>query len=109
MGSSKGESIAKIMNKITFRKEAEGDIEGIYQWYESKRDGLGEEFLDCLDEVLSRLRINSKIYPVVSKNIRRVFIKRFPFGIFYIENEKSLIVFAVMHARKNPTNWKDRI
>jgi len=44
------------VKKLSFRKEAERDIEAIYQWYESKRDGLGEEFLDCLDEVVSRLR-----------------------------------------------------
>lgn len=97
------------MKKLSFRKEAEKDIEVIYQWYESKRDGLGEKFLDCLDEAVSRLRINSKIYPIVNKNVRRAFTERFPYGIFYIENEKSVIVIAVMHARKNPTTWQARI
>lgn len=97
------------MKKITFRKEAEQDIEEIYEWYELKRDGLGEEFLNSIDEVLSKLTFNSKIYPIVNKNIRRAFVKRFPFGIFYFEEESSIIVFAVMHARKSPSNWRKRI
>lgn len=70
------------MKVITIRKEAESDIEEAYQWYESKRDGLGEEFLLCIDEVLSRLKVHSEIYPAVHRNIRRAFIKIFPFGIF---------------------------
>ncbi|MFV1983122.1 MAG: hypothetical protein ACC657_06230 [Thiohalomonadales bacterium] len=67
----------------------------------SKRIGLGEELLICIDEVLLKISINFQIYPKVNKNIRRIFIKKFPFCVFYIENEKSLIIFAVMHARKN--------
>jgi toxin ParE1/3/4 len=97
------------MNKITFRKEAEKDIEEIYEWYESKRDGLGEEFLGSIDEVLSKLSFNSKIYPLVFKNIRRAFVKRFPFGVFYSEKENSILVFAVMHARRSLANWTKRI
>ena len=62
------------MKKITFRKEAEQDIEEIYEWYELKRDGLGEEFLNSIDEVLAKLTFNSKIYPTVNKNIRRAFV-----------------------------------
>ena len=97
------------MKIITLRKEAEYDIEEAYQWYESKRKGLGEELLTCIDDVFLKVSTNSQIYPKVNKNIRRTFIKKFPFCVYYVENEKSLIVFAVMHARKNPTNWKNRI
>lgn len=97
------------MKVITIRKEAESDIEEAYQWYESKRDGLGEEFLLCIDEVLSRLKAHSEIYPAVHRNIRRAFIKRFPFGIFYLEKDESVIVFSVMHARKDPGSWRGRI
>ena len=97
------------MIKITLRKEAQKDIEEIYEWYELKRDGLGEEFLNCIDEVLSTLTFNSKIYPTVFKNIRRAFVRRFPFGIFYLEEEDSIIIFAVLHARKSPSNWKQRV
>lgn len=97
------------MIKITFRKEAEKDIEEVYEWYELKRDGLGEEFLSSLDDVLSKISFKPKIYPTVTNNIRRAFLNRFPFGVFYIEKTDSVIVFAVMHARKSPANWKNRI
>jgi hypothetical protein len=36
--------------KYQLSEEAELDIYEGYFWYESQRKGLGEEFLDCLDQ-----------------------------------------------------------
>jgi len=45
------------MKTITIRKEAEYDIEEVYQWYESKRKGLGDEFLTYLESALLKVKI----------------------------------------------------
>jgi len=79
-----------------------------YQWYESQRKGLGEHFLLCVEEALSRVSRNPAIYSVVYKDVRRTLIHRFPFGVFFIAGEKSILVSAVLHARGNPKTWKDR-
>ncbi len=93
---------------VVILADAEADIKDAYQWYETQRKGLGESFLLCIEEALSRVSRTPKIYAVVHKDIRRTLIHRFPFGIFYIESERSIIVLAVLHARRNPQTWKER-
>ncbi len=94
--------------QVIIRPEAESDIKDAYQWYEAQRKGLGESFLLCIEEALSRASRNPDIYSIVHKNVRRVLIHRFPFGLFFIESEKSISILAVLHARRNPKMWKGR-
>ena len=93
---------------VVIQADAEADIKDAYQWYETQRKGLGESFLLCIEEALSRVSRTPKIYTVVYEDIRRTLIHRFPFGIFYIESEKNITVLAVLHARRNPQTWKER-
>ena len=88
--------------------EAEADIKDAYQWYESQRKGLGESYLLCIEEALSRISRTPLIYAIIYKDIRRALIHRFPFGVFYIEGEVNITVLAVLHARRNPQSWKER-
>lgn len=97
------------MKSLTLRKEAEEDIQIAYDWYNSKRDGLGADFLLCVEEGLSRIDRNSKQFPSLYREIRRTFIHRFPFGIYYQETDNSILVFAVLHVRRSPEHLKSRI
>jgi toxin ParE1/3/4 len=36
--------------RVIIRPEAELDIDDAYQWYESQRKGLGQNFLLCVEE-----------------------------------------------------------
>lgn len=94
--------------QIIIRPEAESDIKDAYEWYEAQRKGLGENFLLCIEEALSRVSRNPATYSVVYKEVRRVLIHRFPFGVFFIESNESISVLAVLHARRNPKAWKSR-
>jgi len=96
------------VKNVVIRLEAESDIKDAYEWYEAQRKGLGEGFLLCIEEALSRVSRNPEIYSVVYKEVRRVLIHRFPFGVFFIENEERVSVLAVLHARRNPKTWKGR-
>jgi len=97
------------MKIITIRKDAEQDIDDAYRWYETNKDGLGEIFLDNIAESFRKMREFPKIYPAVHRGVRRAFVQKFPYGIFYLENDSSITVVAVMHAKKNPINWQERI
>ena len=96
------------VKNVVIRLEAESDIKDAYEWYEAQRKGLGEGFLLCIEEALSRVSRNPEIYSVVYKEVRRVLIHRFPFGVFFIENEERVSVLTVLHARRNPKTWKGR-
>jgi plasmid stabilization system protein ParE len=77
--------------QVIIRPEAEPDIEDTYRWYEVQRKGLGENFLLCIEEALSRVSRIPSVYSLVHENVRRILIHRFPFGIFFIVDEKKLL------------------
>jgi plasmid stabilization system protein ParE len=91
------------------RPDAERDIAEAYRWYEEQRIGLGAAFLLCVEEGLAKIQRAPEAYPVVHKNVRRLLIKRFPYGIFYAVEQPVIIVLAVFHERRDPLAWRSRI
>ncbi|KJS17299.1 MAG: hypothetical protein VR69_05570 [Peptococcaceae bacterium BRH_c4b] len=97
-----------MMSPLIVRPEAEEDIKEAYLWYEGQRLGLGEDFLLCVEEGLAKIQRNPEMYTIVHRDIRRILIRRFPFGIFYIASSEKLVVLAVLHGQRDPNRWKER-
>ena len=95
--------------ELIIRPEARADLLETFNWYQEQRHGLGFDFKLCVDEVISKIRKHPLIYRKVYKNIRRSVTKRFPFGVFYIVEDQTIIVLAVIHAKRDPSNWQNRI
>jgi toxin ParE1/3/4 len=94
--------------QISVRKEAEADILEAFEYYESCRKNLGHDFLLCLEEGLNKIQRNPQIYKEVHQQIRRLFIHRYPYGIYFVIIESTLVVVGVIHARQCPSHWKIR-
>jgi plasmid stabilization system protein ParE len=95
--------------EMLIRKEAEHDIDDAFRWYEQKRPGLGSDFLLCVEEGLARISRDPAMYPLVHKDVRRTFIRRFTYGIFYFVDERSIVVLAVSHAHRDARTWRSRV
>jgi toxin ParE1/3/4 len=94
---------------LIIRPEAEFDLAGAYGWYETQVPGLGSQFLLSIDATLSSIQRTPELYPVIHKNVRRSLIRRFPYGVFYVAKQDRIVVLAVLHARRDPQSWKDRM
>ncbi len=71
-------------------------------------------FLVAIDEAMERLvRLASHLGspPGIdpSLGVKRVFVKRFPFSVYFIELPTRFRVLAVAHAGRRPFYWSDRI
>ncbi len=93
---------------LIVRPEAEADLEEAQAWYDRQRVGLGTDFLLCVEETLDRIVRNPEMYAVLHRDIRRAFVRRFPYGVFYRIVDDQLIVVGVFHGRRNPRAWKYR-
>ena len=93
--------------EVIFRPKAEGHIKEIYDWYELKREGLGEEFLLTFEATIMLIERNPLTFAIKHKKFRCVLTPRFPYGIFYFIDEKTIVVVAVLHLSRNPKNWKE--
>jgi len=95
--------------ELIVRSVAEKDITDIVLWYEKKLKGLGNRFITSLDATFQSIQRNPEIYPKVYKEFRRALLPRFPYGVFYIIENNSIIIFAVLHGKRKPDTWKNRI
>ncbi len=93
---------------IIVRPEAEADIAEARLWYERQRKGLGEDFLLCADEALTKIGRDPELFPIVHRDVRRAVIHRFPYGIFYRVMKKRVVVIGVFHGRRDPRQWQSR-
>jgi plasmid stabilization system protein ParE len=94
--------------KLFIFPQAEDDIEYAAFWYELHRNGLGSEFILTIDAELNSIKRTPAMYPKVYKDYRRAIINRFPYGIFYIINDDSINILAVIHLSRNPKTFKKR-
>lgn len=96
--------------KIVFHKEIKNDLQTAYEWYEEQRKGLGEEFLSTFEAGVYSVQRNPLICSRVYKELRRTVFQRFPYSLYYQLNaeEEKIIVFAVLHAKRNPSIWQKR-
>lgn len=97
-----------MIYSIVIRPEAERDLNEAYRWYEQQLEGLGQEFIICIDAALSVIQRTPKIFPKIHKDIRRALIRRFPYGIFYIYERDKVIVLAFLHTSRDPVRFESR-
>ena len=97
------------MYKLAFKPEVYDDIKTAYDWYESQRVGLGEDFLLTPEDSYAKITRTPKLYQDIYKNVRRKLVRRFPYGLFFVLKEDTIIVLAVLHTKREPHEWKDRV
>ena len=97
------------MYPITFKPEVYDDIKTAYDWYESQRVGLGEDFLLTLEESYVKITRTPKLYQGIYKLVRRKLVRRFPYGIFFVIRENTIIVLAILHTKREPQKWQERV
>jgi plasmid stabilization system protein ParE len=97
-----------MMLPYLIRVEAEADLNEAYNWYERQRQGLGADFLLCFEETLQKVRRNPEVYPRVHKTVRRGWLRRFPYGLFFIVEDGLVVVLGIFHAARDPQSWQSR-
>jgi plasmid stabilization system protein ParE len=92
-----------------FRREALTDLREAATWYDEQKPGLGDTFLEVLEDSLDRIEGNPLLYPRVRGELRRAPLGRpFPHLIFYLPKGEILEVVAVFHPARNPRIWQRR-
>jgi plasmid stabilization system protein ParE len=90
-------------------REAERDIEQAAFWYEQQREGLGVEVVLELDAVLERVETVPRQFPEIEPRVRRALLRRFPYAVYFVIDEDTIGVFAVLHQSRDPRLWKARL
>ena len=100
------------MNRnLIIRPEAEADISEAAIWYEDREPGLAHELLFEIRTAINRALTNPEAFTRLRERprVHRVLVRRFPYRLFYILNQDTLIVFAVLHLVRHDRHWLRRI
>lgn len=91
---------------LEVENEANLEIIEAYLYYEEKRVGLGEEFLEHLEVYFERITTNPKHFSQKRKPYREAFLRRFPFLIIYEVTKDKVIVYSIFNTWQNPQKKK---
>ena len=94
--------------KVIVRPEAEREIQEAFDWYEERSEGLGLEFLRVADACLSIVQRNPVAYQIVHEPVRRALLRKFPYALFYLIREDTIVVIACFHVKRSPADWQRR-
>lgn len=97
------------MRSTIVRPDAEVDITDAALWYETQSQGLGSDFLRSVDACLADVARAPRRFPVIRRNMRRALLRRFPYGVFFIESDDAVEVVACLHVRRDPQHWSERL
>lgn len=97
------------MRSIAFLPSAQEDLADAAEYLERRRAGLGTEFEMEIAGTLERVRANPFSAPEVLPGVHRVTTPRFHYSIFYKATPARVLVYAVMHQRRDPRGWRDRL
>jgi plasmid stabilization system protein ParE len=97
---------------IRFSQLASEDLTEILGWYKEQNvEGLQKQFIEATSNVLKRLENNPQSNAIVHNNVRQALLKKFPYKILYTFDNAivEVLVIAVIHQKRDPKIWKNRI
>jgi len=98
-----------VVDKIVLLPAAIDDISEARDWYETRRNGLGDEFLQCVENCIDAIQSNPKMFPFAHKRYRRALVRRFPYAVFYECAGDKIVIYTVFHCSRNPETWRRRL
>ena len=94
---------------FVLRRVAEQEFDDSIGYYESEREGLGQEFRAVIEQYFQRITDHPKRFPKVRGEVRRaVVVRRFPFVIHFLIEPERIVIMSVFHTSRDPEQLKSR-
>ena len=95
--------------ELTIGRRAAFEIQEAFAHYEVEHAGLGAEFFRCVEAAGAQIQRNPLAQPLYYRNVHRLYLRRFPFSVFYIVGDQAIAVVAVFHSRRDPRDLFARL
>jgi toxin ParE1/3/4 len=86
--------------QVTIRPAAHADLREARDWYDQRREGLGNEFLLAVADAMLALEEAPERNSIYYREFRRVLTDRFPYKIFYRIEGQAVIIYRILHAAR---------
>lgn len=96
---------------LVVRPEVDADLLEAEAWYNAKRPGLGDRFLQAVRTAIESLAENPLRFRVRHRGlqVRWAYPAVFPYRIVYRVLDDSIVIYAVIHSARRPRTWRKRV
>ena len=94
--------------RVVFRDDVELELIEVALWYDERVEGLGTSFRSAVKAAIEQIRSSPFSFQEVHEDIRRVGVRPFPYGVYYLVHNDTIHVLGVVHDARHPRTWRDR-
>lgn len=94
---------------VEFTLAAEFELDDAVTYYNAVKPGLGLEFVDEVAAAVARIVEFPDAWQRLKGGVRRCQLHRFEYGLVYRVHGKVATVYAVMHLKRRPGYWRERL
>lgn len=96
------------MHEIVVHEEADEELKAAAVFYESREEGLGNQFLNEVASGFDKIQSFPFSRAVLFDEIRSCLLRRFPYTVVYRVELNRIFVLAVAHLHRRPLYWRNR-
>lgn len=88
--------------------EAQAEYDEAICYYFAVDPDLAIQFITEIEQAIVLICDRPLLRPIIRAELRRHLIKRFHVGIYYSIREDTIVIWAIMDQRRNPSRWQRR-
>ncbi len=78
-------------------------------WYAHRNLAVATRFMAELDRAIDKIKDGPDRWPKYLFGARFFKLRRFPYMVIYWEDQASILILAVAHAKRRPGYWRKRL
>lgn len=90
------------MRAVRFHTLVETDLDEAVAWYDAQQMGLGDRFLGEFRDAVGTIARIGHVFRRPDGVYRHIKLERFPYLVFFREDEESFLVILVINAARDP-------
>ena len=87
--------------RLDFHPLVRLDLAEASSWYERQERGVGLRLEAEAKDLFRRLSDEALLYAVRFSDVRRVNLRNFPYGVFYLVVGETVVVLGVLHGARD--------
>ncbi|MFN0180332.1 MAG: type II toxin-antitoxin system RelE/ParE family toxin [Gemmatimonadales bacterium] len=93
---------------VGFRAAARIDVRRAAAWYSERSNQAATGFREELAAAIALIETAPEAFPIRYRGVRRVSLRRYPYGVYYRVLPGAIEVIAVLHGKQHPRRWRRR-
>lgn len=97
------------MSKVKVSRRARADLKAALSFYHDRDPLVSRRFLQAVNACVSRIAAAPRRWPLHSHGARRLLVPKFPYSIYYFDEDETIVIIAIVHSRRHPDVWRSEL